>query len=451
MGFSARVTDFAEKYFLALMAVLSLAVMLLNFHAGDMQGIVPYYDDFARVIRAGFRRPEGSGALPTFPMWGYGWLILLLRSKLLILFLQQALAVVAIAIFVRTVERSVILPRAGIRVLKLMLVLSLPWYALHSVFWPYSIAASLFVISLCLLVREAGEDGFVRRLILSAICFGMLLNFRSDFILFPPVCVAALLWWRWTSGIVLRRAIVWLVLVYAMLIPWSVYTQRAAGHFLLTSTNSGQVFFLGLGLLPHNRWGITPSDGDSVLRRIEATKIPPGETALTYRGNQVIKRETFARIREMPGEYAEKVIFSAWLTARSGFYPGSFYDAPGCEPKCGDVYATEKVEILHGRSPTETALLNPLRTVLQLASTLLSRVFLLLCIAALPVAGVLAWKTGSLLLALSVLAVVYHGAIGSFSYSLPGYTSNVFLFHLINFVVALIWLRGRSQAVTSAA
>jgi hypothetical protein len=239
--------DILERRYLPIAVLLSLAVLALNFHATAMQGIVPYYADFARIIAAGFDPAAGVLGAPTFPMWGYGWLIFLLRSRLVILLFQQLLAAAAYVSVAHLLRRRPELGVGTARTFKILIVFSLPLFAVHSVYWPYSISASLLALSLVSLLRPSSPS--TKWVIVSGILFGLMLNFRSDFILFPPV--AALLFWN--QGRDRKRAVlsvVWLLSIYLMLVPWGLYTRRASGQFHFTSSNSGQVLFAGLGQLP---------------------------------------------------------------------------------------------------------------------------------------------------------------------------------------------------------
>lgn len=434
--------EWIARHYVVLMAVFSALFLALNYGDQSMQGIVPAYRRYSLVFQNGIHSP--AGRLPTFPMWGYGWLIFLLKSKLAILILQQILAMVAVVTAVSVCERDETLPHDSATLLKIVLVFSIPWYALHSVFWPYSIATSLLVISISLLARFAVKGSTDRMiLVISAICFGLLLHFRSDFILFPPVCAAALSVFRSRSSSRFLSALVWVALVYLLLLPWTLYTRRATGHLLLTSTNSGQVLFLGLGVLPDNKWGITPDDSDPLMKKLVTEKLGPGANPLSYDGNGLLLHETFERIKADPLEFTRKIGYSAVITVVRGFHPGSFFDRKTCEPRCYDAYVRQRNDLLHFRAPTQPELLNPLRTLAEMIASVVSRLLLIACVIALPVALYLAVTRVSVLLLLSVLTALYQGAISVFSFTLPGYTSNAYFFHILNLVTVAAWLRMR--------
>src|SRR2546427_801748 len=123
------------------------AVVFLNRDALNMQGVYPDYVCFRDAILAGLNPTADQCQSPTFPMWGYGWLLLLTRDQVVLLVLQNVLAVAAAWVFLRTLELQDVLVGRALRVVKLALVLSVPWYALHSVRWPYSEAVSMLLVS----------------------------------------------------------------------------------------------------------------------------------------------------------------------------------------------------------------------------------------------------------------------------------------------------------------
>ena len=74
---------------------------------------------------------------------------------------------------------------AGTRVLKILVVVSLPWYAFNSLRWPYSIAVALVLVALALLIRGIERKAAVWPFAAAGVAFGLTLNFRSDYIAVP--------------------------------------------------------------------------------------------------------------------------------------------------------------------------------------------------------------------------------------------------------------------------
>jgi hypothetical protein len=440
----ARLGDWLDRYYLLAMAPVGLLVLGLNYHGLGMQGVVPNYEDFKRIILAGFDPAAGIHGVPTFPMWGYGWLLLLTEHKLALLLLQHALALAAAGIFLGSAERGGWLDRSALRLVKGLLIVSLPWYAFHSLRWPYSIAISLFLVSCALLADVlAGRRGSLPRLLFSALCFGGVLNFRSEYIYLPLLLLlaaAAVRGW----GAVWGPALLWLAVAYLLLVPWALYAKRATGHYLLTSTNGGHVLFTGLGNLPDNKWGITPSDGDPVMRRLVEARFGRYYPSLRYDSDRLLTREFLRRVREDPGEYLRKVVHVLPEMLLGGVYHGEFFERPACQPGCvvrplrlRQRLLTEPLAVLAGLRQEDA------RTLLLYASGMLGRLVVLGSFLWLPAGLALAWRQRNGLLLLTGAGILYQAAVGLLAHYLPTYTANMYFFHLVNLCGGLAWLYER--------
>ena len=101
-----RLIDLFDKNYVLLVVLVAAFVMKLNWHAQGMQGIIPNYLDFKRIILSGFDPSAGKYGTPTFPMWGYGWLFVITENKLLILLFQNVLAIFAAWFFIKYLEAN---------------------------------------------------------------------------------------------------------------------------------------------------------------------------------------------------------------------------------------------------------------------------------------------------------------------------------------------------------
>jgi hypothetical protein len=118
----------------------------------------------------------------------------------------------------------------------------------------------------------------------------------------------------------------WLVLIYTFLIPYAIYTKTVTDHYLITSTNSGHVLFIGLGQLPNNKWGITPYDEDPKMAKIMEDELGQKDYGynLQYEGDKILKKHFLNMIKEDPLEYTKKVFYSTYLMLKGGFYSGEY-------------------------------------------------------------------------------------------------------------------------------
>ncbi|MBI3722722.1 hypothetical protein HY251_02020 [bacterium] len=411
-----------ELAFLAPAACVAIVVVAANWHGSAMTGVLPNYEDLARIIAAGFDPKAGEIGTPTFPMWGYASLLLLLRgSKLALLVFQEALGLAALGALVSHLSATKALPGAAITALKALLVGALPWYALHAIRWPLSVTASLLVLSLVLAQRAIASDSpSLRATVLSGALLGTALNFRSDAILMPlGLAPALVLLSRSPRARGARLAGAWLVSIYVLLLPWMLYSYRATGHVLLTSTNGGANFYCGLGNLPDNKWGITMSDEDSSMQRVLREKLGgPPLAYLTYEGDRVLRAEAFRLIAEDPGEYLRKCRKNLGLIATSGSYSG---------------------ELLQPGEPVSRA---SLRYWLQLVSSHSDVAVVALSFVALPLSIFFSLRERNGFFVLTWLVIGYQTTLNTLSGFLPAYTSGVVLFHLLNVVYAATCVAG---------
>ena len=101
------------------------------------------YSDYLKGLLMG-KRVLVYYDLGTFPMWGYGLIHLLFKSKLNILIVQQLLNFIAIV----KVDQFLIKVKK-IKYLKLsriLLLLSLPYFFFHTQMWPKSISSSNLIL-----------------------------------------------------------------------------------------------------------------------------------------------------------------------------------------------------------------------------------------------------------------------------------------------------------------
>ena len=435
--------------FWTLLSVEAAAISWLNRDATAMLGLVPYYRHFAQLIGSGFPSAAVPGGLPTFPMWGYGWLMVVLPKKISILIFQQLLGMAAVWTTLFVLRRSASFPVSQ-RAFKLLMLASPAWFALHSVLWPNSIAGALLPISLFILTIADRNDQWLKLILLSGVLFGVVLNFRSDYLLLPIPIATVFVLFSSIRTTALRRMGLWLFCVYASLIPWGTYSHRATGHFLLSSTNGGHVFFIGLGNLPGNKWKIQADDGDSVMRRVMEERFgKPAPSSVTYESDVFLKGQFLQRIREQPGEYLTKVAHSGFALLTKGAYAGELFSVNACEPDC---YAKFRYGV-----PSVVAELRrhyfrwdseDIHAIVYLASEFLTRSLVLLSFLMLPFSAWFALRRRDLFTASVAVTIIYHGLLSMAGYFMSAYTSTIFLFLIVNLLMGgtfLIKRRGTLQ------
>jgi hypothetical protein len=432
---SAALPLFDRYWPLAMLALTPLFVWL-NYEGQGMQGIVPNYVCHREVILAGFDPDANDCGTPTFPMWGYGWLLLVTESKLALLAFQNLLAIGALWAFVSALEHAALLRDWPLRLVKLLLVLSIPFYAFNSLRWPYSVAVSLFLVALALLVRPlTGGPASYGRFVLSGALVGLALNFRSDYIgLVPLIAALAVALGPRPRLRLAGRMGAWLAAVAAALVPWAAYAYHATGHVLLTSTNSGHVLYIGLGQLPGNPWGITASDGDPRMHReVDERFGRPATSTLVYESDVFLRSRFLELVREHPGAYARKVARNVRTTLTGGFYTGEFLEERSCAPDCRTKYgfvaggAGRTASALAPFVDGELGVVERLRYLLFAASVIEGRSLSLVGFSLAPLLLLLALLRRLVVPALLALVALFQLAINALAYYLPSYSANVYV------------------------
>ena len=320
--------------FFAILIGISIFVGMLNIGSVHGFNTITKHQTYKERILRGFYVGEmdSDPTPPTFPMWGYGWILLISERKSVLIILNDVLALASVWVLIKSIEDTKALSRGAQVLLQLMIAVCLPWYAYHSFEWDQSPTTSLFVMSLCLLASGLlSQKTISRRLLASAGLLGLSLNFRSDFYLLPIIFAAIILAFEGLSRRGIVRAGVWFGIVYLTLVPWMIYTIHAVGVPLLTSTNGGHVLWIGLGQDPLNRFGVSYADGDPLMYRIIERELGPDAAtrcygSCSYEADVVLKREFLRTISKQPGDYLDLVVRKLrWiLSGRFGTYDGEF-------------------------------------------------------------------------------------------------------------------------------
>ena len=265
-------------------------------------------------------------------MWGYGWVLLLTTSKPLLIALQIAVALGAAWYLFAAIDAIDLLDRWSMAVLRVLMIGCTPWYAYNSIDWSQSLATSCLVPSVALLLQAHTVSASRWRLIvLSAVYFGLNLNFASDLYLLPLFLAGAYFWYAGPSRAAAVQAMAWLAVLILTLVPWMIYSWRAVGAPLVKSTNQGHVLLIGLGQDPQHRFGTTYSDGDPLMYRLIREQL--GDefagrfyASCSYEADLVLRRAFVGIIASHPRDYLDLVGLKMrrMLTGSIGTYTGEF-------------------------------------------------------------------------------------------------------------------------------
>jgi hypothetical protein len=330
-----QVFAWTDRAYLPLMTVAAAVTTALNYYAAHNFHTIDKHLVFRERILHAFATTDVMPSYPippTFPMWGYGFVLLLTTNKLLLIAIQFAVALFSVWYFLRVVDESGLVNAWSRFWLRVFMVCCLPWYAYHSIDWSQSLATSFLVLSVALLVRAVRSEPVAwRPLCLSAICLGINLNFASDLYLLPVALAAAYWWCAGCSRSAAAHAVVWLAAVIATLIPWMVYSWRATGAPLVKSTNQGHVLLIGLGQDPRHRFAMTYSDDDPLMYQILDDKLGHDfarrfYASCSYEADRVLRPAFVGMIMKQPYDYLDliRLKLGQILTGNTGTYAGEF-------------------------------------------------------------------------------------------------------------------------------
>jgi hypothetical protein len=303
-----------RETFLYFFLFLSLGILVAYLNRGHLEQQTNYVAQYVHMAR--YYKGEVYRAVLTYPTWGYPLVLLLFPTYKLVVIPQVVLGTLAMtALFVR-MRRQLASHRTSLLILY---VAAVPWFALHSVKWPLSFAASLIVCSLLWL-----EDAVLRNSLISAVlaglCTGLALYFRSEFLYLPiflAFSMAAAVMTGRIRIISFRPITLFAVMSWLVLAPWAIHYHRQTGRYSLTSSQRGIVAFISLGQLPGNPWGAVYRDeyARDYLRQRNINVPVQSDSA-----DRVLFREFEHRINEHPFAFLRKVAWNSAVTLVSGFY-----------------------------------------------------------------------------------------------------------------------------------
>ena len=258
------------------------------------------YEEYGNFFKS-FEFLSFSDPYLTFPIWGYGFFYLFFgKSILLNLFIQQSITFITLVFLDRDIIRFKLIHK--IEYFRFLIIFSAPWFLFHTQMWPKSFASNLIILSVLLLFNFFKSKKYIF-LILSAICFGIMQNFRSDYIyLFFLLVIYIYFSKPFGLGNTLKKS-VFPIIVLILLTPWMIFTYNQTGTALLTSTNAGHVLFIGLGQLPENIWGIVPRDDDKVMDMTLKKEFGSSYKSDKYYENIFLKKKFIQLIKQDPKEW----------------------------------------------------------------------------------------------------------------------------------------------------
>ena len=302
--------------FYAVFAGYIAIIFFGNWHHANQQGI--FYGEYLPIAKHLLNR-DGYliyfGVPTLYPIWGYSFLTMigeLIGSSILFLaYLQAIFCIIGISFFYKLFN----LDKKYWHIL-----LFTPFIVLASVRWPDAIVGVLLILTIYYF-KQCIENHSKKYAILSGVLFGILLNYRSEYLglllILAIICVVSIFLKKKNFFSLSSLTILSTLLI---LLPWAYYSYTIDKHIRLTATNSGGVLYISLGQLPNNPWGIVHSDSVAYAVAKQNGIDDPYST----KGDSLLTSKFIGDIENNPVAYTEKVGYNIYSSLIRGVYTGEF-------------------------------------------------------------------------------------------------------------------------------
>lgn len=298
--------------------IFVIVIFFLNYNHQIQQGtyrdiFIPLAENL--ISNNSYTHNLYAGEPATYPLWGFVYQILpglaMGIPDLGVLIANFILALIGIYYFYKLFD---IPPKNWHN------LIFLPFYAIMSTKTPDTTAAALFIPAIYY-AKEFLAKNKVSYAVYSGFFFGIILNFRSEYLLFPIfLFFFSLVFHRSEIKNILKFSIISLIISLILILPWGIRNYSATGKFSLSATNGGTVAYISLGQLPNNDWGIIPIDQTAYnLARENGINNP-----YSFEGDSLLKKEFLNAIKSEPIEYSKKVIYNFFSAFIGGVYTGEY-------------------------------------------------------------------------------------------------------------------------------
>lgn len=423
------------RLFLPLIWLIAPLVLLLHKNHREGLGVFKYYVDQANIIANNFSIPSSIYGSPEYPMWIYGWLLTLTEDPNVIVIFQMVLAVSSICLFIYMAMVDKLADRGAISIFSFILLISIPWYALHSVLGPYSVASSLLVLLSIFTVRLIKELGTKSiNFLLCWICLVLLLQTRSEYLVFWPGLILFVLICRCVSLSIFIRLLTVFLAAILFVVPWGLYSNNIDKHWHLTTGGGYEALIVSLGQLPDNKWGVIARDDEP--RIYHAIKKYYGENVhpFTYRAAIPLKNKFFDLVYEKPYEWARKVVWIGFKVITGGTFEGEFY-APGDDRAQKCVSCLKRLK--SGELPSRWGDVLSFKCILMAASKILGILVVFISYLLLPVGLYIAIKNKNIFHIIIIYCMLFQIAVSSVFLYKTRFTSIIYPMILLNLCITV--------------
>ena len=216
--------------------------------------------------------------------------------------LAQALADALVCVLLFLFARNVFSPRVGLAAAWVYALLPSAMVSSMAMLLPDAFAMFLMALVLCLASYARVGRGWM--LIPTGLAIGLACQFRPEFLLLPVVVFMILWAWRRRFWSTLGWSAAMAAAFLLTMTPWMMWTQRATGKAMLSTSNGGGSMYEALGEDPHNPFGVVLDD-----RWVEQDAVNRGFTsAWSAAANDCYYKKFKECVLSHPAYYAKLVL-----------------------------------------------------------------------------------------------------------------------------------------------
>jgi hypothetical protein len=308
-----------ENILKILLLIYVLLIFVLNASHINQQGTYNnIFIELAKNILAGngYVCSELGNSTLFYPIWGYTILVLpdmfFSSGDLIIYVVQYILTIISILLFIKIFQ---------IKLKFIHLFLFTPFIALMSVKWPDAIVGSLIIVYLYFGMTYLDKKKHIY-LLLSGVIFGIIINFRSEYIFLPLFILVLLIIpkLKFERLKILYIALTSILIGGLLIVPWAMRAYSVTGELRLSASNGGAVMYISLGQLPNNSWGIIPLD-ETAYQIADSLNF---DSPYSNEADNYFKSLSLQSIQTNPLEYAKKVGYNLFSSLTYGVYTGEY-------------------------------------------------------------------------------------------------------------------------------
>lgn len=306
--------------------IVSTSFAYLNRYCSKEGGTFAHY----HIDMMNYYKGDKSIEYTLYPVWGYPLVLTLFKNYNNIIYIQALFGGIFLFLLYKIIAKKLMSEKSKI-ILFLLLITSIPYYAVISTKWPASFQLMFLILSFILLVFSIEQKKYYLSA-LSGIILGIAANFRSEYVYFSIFFLIFVFLLKLIKLIHLDIKqipyfILFMIFTWIALIPLGLERKNKIGKFNVFAGNSNYVnMFFSIGQLPNNSLGLKFDDNfiETYLKK-NLRKGSYNDSQILHQqkaANEFCKDKFIECVKNNPFEFSRKLINNAKNILVGGFYVG---------------------------------------------------------------------------------------------------------------------------------